>query len=94
MLLFFALGGFEGATVPSEEVIHPRRMVPVALISGVTLVVVLYLLIQVVAIRAPFRNWARTRAAGGGSFLLSPVGGLLLTVGAIVSTTGTDGSSI
>ena len=95
MLLFFALGGFEGATVPSEEVIQPTRTVPVALISGVTLVVLLYLLIQVVAMSTlPELATSTAPLAAAASHFLGPVGGLLLTAGAIVSTTGTDSSSI
>jgi basic amino acid/polyamine antiporter, APA family len=95
LLLFFALGGFEVATVPSEEVISPRRTVPVALISGVTLVVLLYLLIQVVAMGTlPALAGSATPLASAAARFLGTGGGLLLTIGAILSTTGTDSSSI
>jgi APA family basic amino acid/polyamine antiporter len=95
LLLFFALGGFEVATVPSEEVIHPRRTVPLALLCGVTLVVLLYLLIQVVAMGTlPELAASTTPLASAAARFLGSAGGLLLTIGAILSTTGTNSSSI
>ncbi len=95
LLLFFALGGFEVATVPSEEVIRPRRTVPLALVCGVTSVVLLYLLIQVVAMGTlPNLAASSTPLAAAAARFLGPVGAVLLTVGAMLSTTGTDSSSI
>src|SRR5438128_1962202 len=49
LLMLFAMGGFEFASVPSEEVVDPKRTVPAVLVSSVILVVALYLFIQVVA---------------------------------------------
>ena len=36
LLLLFAMGGFENASVPSEEVIDPRKSLPVALLTSVS----------------------------------------------------------
>ena len=94
LLLIFAIGGFEFASVPSEEVIQSRRVLPLVTIASVTLVVVLYLVIQVVALgtlpelstsAAPLTSAART--------FLGPAGALLVTLGAIFSTTGTSSGS-
>src|SRR5665213_4593831 len=49
LLLIYAFGGFEFASIPSEEVINPRRTLPAVIVSSVASVVVLYLLIQWVA---------------------------------------------
>jgi amino acid transporter len=95
LLLFFALGGFEMASVPSEEVIEPRKTLPLALIGAVTLVVLLYLWIQVVAMGTfPGIAASATPLASAAVRFLGAGGGLLLTVGAVLSTTGTNSSSI
>jgi amino acid transporter len=95
LLLIFAFGGFEFASVPSEEVINPRRAIPLALIASVCLVVVLYLAIQVVAMGTlPTLAASRTPLASAASVFLGAAGGLLMTVGAVLSTTGTSSASI
>ena len=95
LLLFFALGGFEVATTLSEEVVNPRRTVPLALMAGVTLVVLLYLFIQVVAMGTlPELARSTTPLATAASRFLGTPGALLLTAGAMLSTTGTNTSNI
>ena len=49
LLLIFAFGGFEFAVVPGEEVIRPRRNIPIALLTGIGFVAALYVMIQFVA---------------------------------------------
>jgi amino acid transporter len=95
LLLLFAFGGFEVASVPSEESIQPRRNLPLALLCAVSLVVVLYVLIQVVAMGTlPTLATSATPLASAASVFLGPAGGLLLTIGAVLSTTGTSSASI
>lgn len=95
LLLIFAIGGFEFASVPTEEVIQSRRVLPMVTLASVSIVVTLYLVIQVVALgtlpdlagsAAPLTSAART--------FMGPVGALLLTLAAIFSTTGTSSGSI
>ena len=95
LLLVFAFGGFEFATVPSEEVIDPRRVLPGVLIGSVGLVIGLYLLIQAVAMGtlAGLANNATPLASAASGFL-GRAGGSLLTAGAIFSTMGTNNASI
>jgi basic amino acid/polyamine antiporter, APA family len=50
LLLIFAFGGFENASVPAEEVRQPRRNVPIALLMAIAATTVLYVLIQVVTL--------------------------------------------
>ncbi len=95
LLLIFAFGGFESASIPGDEVIRPRRTIPLAILCGVGFVVVLYLTIQVVAM-GTFEGLAKstTPLASAAARFLGPLGGMLLTVGAILSTTGTNSASV
>jgi APA family basic amino acid/polyamine antiporter len=95
LLLIFAFGGFESASIPGDEVIRPRRTIPLAILCGVGFVVVLYLTIQVVAM-GTFADLAQssTPLASAASRFLGPAGGILLTIGAILSTTGTNSASV
>jgi basic amino acid/polyamine antiporter, APA family len=91
LLLIFALGGFESATIPSEEVIDPRRALPKALLSSISLVVVLYLAIQAVGMVAlPSLASSSTPLASAAEAFLGRAGGLLLLAGAVCSTAGTN----
>lgn len=89
LLLVFAFGGFENASVPSEEVRNPRRNLPLALLAATFLTALLYVLIQVVALGTlPGLATDPTPLASAGSLFLGPRGGLLIALGAVVSTTG------
>ena len=94
LLLVFAFGGFEFASVPSEEVIRTRRVLPGVLIGSVGLVVGLYFLIQAVAMGTlPSLATDATPLASAASAFMGPAGGLLLTIGAVFSTMGTNNAS-
>jgi len=91
LLLIFAYGGFEFAVVPGEEVIRPRRNVPIALLTAIAFVAVLYVLIQFVAQGTlPDLALSPTPLASASRSFLGPLGGILLTAGAVFSTTGTN----
>ena len=95
LLLIFAFGGFEFAAVPGEEVVNPKRNLPVALMTAMSFVTVLYLLIQLVA-QGTLADLASsaTPLASAGRLFLGPVGGILLTAGAVLSTTGTNSGTL
>jgi amino acid transporter len=89
LLLVFAFGGFENASVPTEEVRNPRRDLPLAVLAATFLTAVLYVLIQIVALGTlPGLATDPTPLASAGSVFLGPLGGFLVTVGAVVSTAG------
>jgi basic amino acid/polyamine antiporter, APA family len=95
LLLIYAFGGFEFASIPSEEVIEPRRTLPVVILASVGSVVVLYLVIQFVAMRTlPGLAASPAPLAQAARSFLGPAGGVLLAVGAVLSTTGTNSASI
>jgi APA family basic amino acid/polyamine antiporter len=95
LLLIFAFGGFEFAVVPGEEVVNPKRNVPIALLTAIAFVVVLYLLIQFVAQSTlPDLATSATPLASASRRFLGPFGGFLLAAGGILSTMGTNGGNL
>jgi APA family basic amino acid/polyamine antiporter len=95
LLLLFAFGGFEYASVPSGEVIRSKRVLPLVLISSTAIVVVLYLTIQVVAMGTfPGLAASKTPLASAAANFLGPAGGVLLTLGAVLSATGTNSAAL
>lgn len=95
LLLIYAFGGFEFASIPSEEVIEPRRTLPAVIVFSVCAVVVLYITIHWVAMRTlPGLATSHAPLADAAQMFLGPAGGILLSVGAILSTTGTTSASI
>jgi amino acid transporter len=89
LLLVFAYGGFENASVPTEESRDPRRHLPVALSFTIAATTVLYVLIQVVA-QGTLPELASSPAplAAAARNVMGSSGALLMTAGAVVSTVG------
>lgn len=89
LLLIFAFGGFENASVPAEEVKQPRRNVPIALLMAIAATTVLYVLIQIVTL-GTYPDLAGDPAplASAAEAFLGPGGALFLTAGAVLSTAG------
>jgi APA family basic amino acid/polyamine antiporter len=89
LLLVFAFGGFENASVPAAEATRPRRDVPVALVTAICLTALLYVLIQIVVLSLlPGLAADATPLASAASTILGPWGGALVSAGALVSTVG------
>lgn len=85
----FGLSGMEVALGASGEVRDPRRTIPLALTAGMTVIVLLYVAVQVVA-----QGALGTQLAGSASPLAEALtqrglsGGLLISIVAIVSMCG------
>lgn len=91
LVLFFALGGFEFASVPSEEVVNSRRHLPLALIIGIGFSAAVYLLVQVVCLGTlPGLGNDATPVASAARAFLGAGGAALMVLGAVLSTTGTN----
>jgi amino acid transporter len=89
LLLIFAFGGFENASVPGDESRDPKRHLPVALLAAIVLTAVLYVLIQIVALGTlPGLASDRTPLASAALNFLGPAGALAIALGAVVSTAG------
>jgi basic amino acid/polyamine antiporter, APA family len=89
LLLIFAFGGFENASVPTEESKDPRRHLPVALLATIAATAVLYVLIQAVAQGTlPELAGSATPLAASARVFLGPAGAVFISVAAALSTLG------
>ena len=89
LLLVYAFSGFEMTTISGGEAKDPRADLPRALLYAIGVVVVLYFLIQLVAIGTlpTLAGSPRPLADAGGRFLGS-WGATVITTGAVVSILG------
>jgi basic amino acid/polyamine antiporter, APA family len=91
LALIFAYGGFENASVPTEEVKNPKRSLPTALIISMSTTTVVYVLIQIVTQGTlPGLATSQTPLASSAATFLGSAGGVLLTAAAILSTFGSN----
>lgn len=89
LLLIYAFSGFEMAVIPGGEVKEPQRDIPRALLLAIAFVAVFYFLIQVVAIGSLPELATSTRPlADAGTRFLGTLGGVIISVGALVSIAG------
>jgi amino acid transporter len=95
LLVLFAYGGFENTPAAAGEFRNPRRDVPFALVVQIVVVTAIYASVQLVAIgTVPDLGRSETPLADAGRLLLGPAGGLLLTLGAVVSVLGTNNNTM
>ena len=91
LTLIFAFGGYEVVPVPAGEARDPRRAVPFALITTILVVTAIMTLIQIVAQGTyPALGESRTPLADAAATFLGGAGAALITVGAVLSTTGNN----
>ena len=89
MLLVYAFTGFEMAVIPAGEVRDPQRDLPAALLIGMSIVVVFYVLIQIVCIGTLPGLAGSQRPLGDAAQRFFGTGGaLMVTVGILVSLAG------
>lgn len=89
LLLIFAFGGYEVVPVPAGESRDARRGVPFALVATLVTVTVVMTLVQLVAVGTlPALGSSATPLAEAAATFLGPAGALMMTIGAVVSTTG------
>lgn len=91
-LTLWAYLGLESATVPSGEVIAPERTIPRATIIGVLITAAVYISVTVVAVGVvPSAELAVSSAplALAAGAMWGTLGGILIAVGAVISTFGT-----
>jgi basic amino acid/polyamine antiporter, APA family len=89
LLLIFAFGGFENASVPAAEATRPRRDVPIALVTAIFVTAILYVLIQIVALSVlPGLARDATPLASAAATIVGPQGAAIVSAGALVSTVG------
>jgi amino acid transporter len=93
LYLIFLYGGYEVISVPAGEAKNPQRTVPFAMVATICIVAVVLTLVQVVTLGTlPDLASSRTTTplADASMLFLGGWGALLLTVGTMVSITGTN----
>jgi amino acid transporter len=89
LLLMFAYGGFESAVIPLAEAKTPRRDAPFALLGGLALVALLYLLAQLTVLATLADPGATDRPlAESARVLLGDGGAAIITLAALISVYG------
>jgi amino acid transporter len=89
LALIFAFGGFENASVPSEEVKNPTHNLPIALLISISVTTVVYILIQMVALGTlPELASDKTPLASASRVFLGEGGAAMMALAGILSTTG------
>jgi APA family basic amino acid/polyamine antiporter len=89
LLLIYAFVGFEAAVIPAGETKDPEKNVPFAILTGLSIVAVLYLLIQVVSIGTlPGLAASQRPLADAATVFLGPFGAAFITLGALISIFG------
>jgi APA family basic amino acid/polyamine antiporter len=89
LLLVFMFMGFETTLIPSGEVQEPQRTIPFALLSGIGVVALLYILIQFVCVGTlPELAHSERPLTDAASRFLGVVGAAFIGVGALLSMMG------
>ena len=95
LLLLFAYAGFENTPAPAGEFKNPRRDVPFALIVQIVIVTMIYTGVQWVALGTlPGVVDSQTPLADAAARFLGGWGGLLMTVGGVISILGTNSNTV
>jgi amino acid transporter len=90
LMLVFAFSGFEMAVIPAGETRDPQKHLPFALLTGIGIVALLYMLIQVVSIGTlPGLAQSTRPLADAAALFLGPAGAAFMVAGALISITGT-----
>ena len=89
LLLVYAFTGFEMAVIPAGEIHSPERVLPKALLTGMAIVVVFYVLIQVVCIGTlPGLAESHRPLADSAVRFLGTGGAVMITAGIVISLAG------
>lgn len=95
LVLIFAFTGFEAAVINTGEMSNPEKDIPFALISSTLFVAVFYTFIQIVSV-GTFPDLASSNKpiADAADYFLGSAGGLLITIGAVISIGGTINANL
>lgn len=97
VLVFWAYVGFEMGTFPASEVEKPRSTIPRAIINGMAIVGLFYILTNFVLYG--LINWtvlteSKTPLVLAGTILFGTAGAAVMTIGALLSVSGSDESGM
>jgi amino acid transporter len=90
LLLVFAFGGFESVLITTGEIQRPAKTLPFALLTATAVVATFYILIELVCMGTlpTLADTAKPLADAAAGFMGNG-GGLLITLGAVISILGT-----
>ncbi len=91
LLLVYAFTGFEMAVIPAGEIRNPERNLPIALLTGMTIVVAFYVMIQLVCIGTmpgPELAASRRPLADAAVRFMGTGGAVMITAGIVISLAG------
>lgn len=93
VLVFWAYVGFELGTLPASEVKNPKKTIPKAIITGMVIVTLFYLATNFVIFGTV--NWTELTKTSiplvlVGSAILGTIGAVIMSLGALVSVSGSD----
>lgn len=89
LMLIYAFTGFEMAVIPAGEIRDPQRNQPMALLTAIAFVAVVYISIQVICVGTlPTLATSTKPIADAGSLFLGRAGGAIITAGVLVSIIG------
>jgi amino acid transporter len=105
VLIFWAYAGFEISTIPAEEIKDPGKTIPKAIILGISIVTVFYLVTNIVLFGV--QPWSQLASASNtaplvtataqmlnASLTLASIGVIIVGVGALISVAGSDESGM
>lgn len=90
ILIFYAFTGFESIAVAAEDMENPQKNVPLAIMITMIITSIIYFLVQTVAIGTlgPKLATSVTPVADAANVMFGGFGGILVTVGTLVSIGG------
>jgi APA family basic amino acid/polyamine antiporter len=95
LFMLFAYAGFENLGVPAGEYKNPRRDLPLALLVGIFIIAVIYVLVQLGAMSAlPDLSQSDTPIASAAAEIIGPIGAIIVTIGALLSMAGTNSGTM
>jgi basic amino acid/polyamine antiporter, APA family len=95
LFMLFAYAGFENLGVPAGEYKNPRRDLPLALLVGIFIIAVIYVLVQLGAMSAlPDLSSSNTPIASAAAAIIGPIGAIIVTIGALLSMAGTNSGTM
>jgi APA family basic amino acid/polyamine antiporter len=97
VLIFWAYVGFELGTLPAAEVKDPQNTIPKSIILGMGVVTLFYLSTNFIVYGAI--NWSELSRSSTplvlvGGVLMGTAGALMMSIGALISVSGSDESGI
>jgi basic amino acid/polyamine antiporter, APA family len=95
LFMLFAYAGFENVGVPAGEYTNPRKDLPMALLIGTLAIAAIYALVQLGAMSAlGDLSQSKTPIASAANVLIGPAGGVIVTIGALLSMAGTNSGTM